>query len=221
MPATAAPERGRATAGKARQTIAWPTALLAAWLLGSAPWASGQSVEAPAERPAIGVARDRNAIKLQADAIDSIRTLLDTERTSEALQVAEKALRQFPGNVQMRFLYGVALSDSGETDQAIQVFSELTQSHPELAEPYNNLAVLYASSGNLEGARNALEEAIVAVPDYSLAAENLGDLYIRLAVQAYDKGVVNRNAGASIRRKLVQARTLLDQIEAEPPARTR
>ena len=181
--------------------------------------ATAQSTVEPVERLPQSTQRDRNAIKLQSDAIESIKTLLGSGRTSEALQVAEKALRQFPANVQMRFLYGVALTDSGETDQAIKTFTELTQSHPELAEPYNNLAVIHASAGNLIGARDALEQAVVAVPDYPLASENLGDLYIRLAVQVYQKGTENESAGAALRRKLVLARELLAQITPSAPAK--
>lgn len=166
----------------------------------------------PETSPASATTSSRASARLQSDAIESIKTLLAGKRTSEALQVAEKALRQFPANVQMRFLHGVALTDAGNTEEAIEAFTQLSQEHPELAEPYNNLAVLYASSGNLLGARDALEKAVIAVPDYPLAYENLGDVYVRLAVQSYEAGIDRDNASQAARRKLGLARTLLQQI---------
>ena len=39
--------------------------------------------------------------------------------------------------------------------------------------------------GNLEGARDALEAAIRSVPDYAVAYQNLGDLYLQLAAQRW------------------------------------
>ncbi len=158
-------------------------------------------------------------MQLQAKAIESVRTLLASKRTSEALRVAERTLREFPDNPQLRFLYGVALTDSEQKDQAIGVFYDLTRDHPELAEPYNNLAVLHASTGDLKAARDALEQAIVAVPGYTLAHENLGDLYIRLATQAYEQSTRDPAAPATARRKLVLARGLLEQLAPAPKPR--
>ena len=42
-----------------------------------------------------------------------------------------------------------------------------------------------AAQGNLEGARDALEAAIRSVPDYAVAYQNLGDLYLQLAAQRW------------------------------------
>jgi len=47
---------------------------------------------------------------------------------------------------------------------------------PELPEPYNNLAVLYAARGDHDGARDALLRAISTHPSYATAHENLGDI---------------------------------------------
>ena len=64
-------------------------------------------------------------------------------------------------------------------------FNGLIEEFPELPEPYNNLAVVRAAQGNLEGARDALEAAIRSVPDYAVAYQNLGDLYLQLAAQRW------------------------------------
>jgi tetratricopeptide (TPR) repeat protein len=48
------------------------------------------------------------------------------------------------------------------------VFSKLTEDYPELPEPYNNLAVLYAQQKQYDKARTALEMAIRIHPGYAL-----------------------------------------------------
>jgi len=176
-------------------------------------WA--QSTPAEATGNARLTATDRESARLQNDAIESIKSALDGRRATEAQQVAEKALKQFPSNVQMRFLYGVALADSGQTEPAIEHFQGLVLDHPELAEPYNNLAVLHASQGDLKAARDALESAIANGPAYTLAYENLGDVYLRLAVQAYQTGSSAPEAAAVVRRKLVLTRSLVEQISPD------
>ena len=81
------------------------------------------------------------------------------------------------------------LTEQNKTDDAIKVFTELTEDYPELPEPYNNLAVLYATQGEYDKARKALEMAIRTHPSYAIAHENLGDIYATLASQAYDKAL--------------------------------
>ena len=79
------------------------------------------------------------------------------------------------------------LSEQKKVAEAIKVFFELTHDYPELPEPYNNLAVLHAGQGEYEKARFALEMAVRANPRYAVAYENLGDVYARMAGQAYEK----------------------------------
>ena len=90
---------------------------------------------------------------------------------------------------QARFLKGLILTEQGKTKEAIEIFTELTQDYPELPEPYNNLAVIYASQGQYDKARTALELSIRTHPSYATAYENLGDVYAKLASQAYDKAL--------------------------------
>ena len=74
-------------------------------------------------------------------------------------------------------------------DIAIVSFERFTEEFPELAEPYNNLAVLYLLQDRPERARLALERAILNNSNYELAYENLGDLYIYLANITYENGL--------------------------------
>jgi tetratricopeptide (TPR) repeat protein len=111
-------------------------------------------------------------------------------------------LQKNPKDAQGRFLKGLILADQGKTNEAIPVFISLTEDFPELPEPYNNLAVLYAGQGKYDAAKNALEMAIRTHPSYATAHENLGDLYARMASLAYDKALQLDSKNASAQAKL-------------------
>ena len=108
---------------------------------------------------------------------------------SGALDRANRYLAKNPKDAQARFLKGLILADQGKTNDAITVFTGLTEDYPELPEPYNNLAVLYASQSKYDAAKNALEMAIRTHPSYATAHENLGDIYAKMASIAYDKAL--------------------------------
>ena len=109
----------------------------------------------------------------------------------------------------MRFLQGSAQSAAGDTQAAITTFTLLTQEYPELPEPYNNLAVLYAGQGQLEQARGALLQAVRNNPSYPVAYENLGDIYLRLAHEAFSQATKLQGAQPDVQRKLSGLRPLL------------
>ena len=132
---------------------------------------------------------------------------------SGALERANRYLAKNPKDAQARFLKGLILADQGKTNDAITLFTGLTEDYPELPEPYNNLAVLYASQSNYDAARNALESAIRTHPSYATAHENLGDIYAKMASIAYDKALAldNRNAAAQTKLALIQ-----EMIQGQP-----
>ena len=149
-----------------------------------------------------------------ADDLAAIQKLIRKGDTAQAIEQLDAHLRTAPDDPQARFLMGVALADSGRRDEAVAVFLKLTEDHPELPESYNNLAVLYAGQGLYERARQALEMAIQANPSYAIAYENLGDLHVKLASQAYDQAARLDARNKSAPRKLALARDLL-----APPAK--
>ena len=130
-----------------------------------------------------------------------------------ALDKANRYLAKNPKDAQARFLKGLILADQGKTNDAIAVFTGLTEDFPELPEPYNNLAVLYASQSKYDAAKNALEMAIRTHPSYATAHENLGDIYAKMASLAYDKALAldSRNAAAQTKLALIQ-----DMIQGQP-----
>ncbi|MBI2732914.1 MAG: tetratricopeptide repeat protein [Aquabacterium sp.] len=129
------------------------------------------------------------ALSVRADDIADVQKLLAAGKNTEALQKADQFLASKPRDPMMRFLRGISLSQAGRTPEAITTFTKLTEDFPELPEPFNNLAVLYAQQGQYDKARTALEMAIRTNPSYATAYENLGDVYAKLASQAYSKAL--------------------------------
>ena len=127
---------------------------------------------------------------------------------AEALDRLNAFLTEHPRDARARFLKGVILTELNKPADAIKVFTALTQDYPELPEPYNNLAVLYAAQGDYEKARQALEMSIRTHPSYAVAHENLGDIYATLASQAYDKALQLDSANTTARTKLALIREL-------------
>ena len=145
---------------------------------------------------------------VHADESADVSQLLRTGKLDVAMTKAEAFLAAKPNDPQMRFLKGVIQRSSGKQAEAIATFTKLTEDYPELPEPYNNLAVLFAGQGQFDKARAALEMAIRTNPSYSTAHENLGDVYARLASQAYNKALQLDGANAAVPPKLALIREL-------------
>jgi Flp pilus assembly protein TadD len=156
-------------------------------------------------------------VDAQLGELREARAALRAGNPASALAAVDKHLSLKPQDADGRFLRGVILTELARSDEAFDVFLVLTQDYPELPEPYNNVAVLYAARGEYERARANLEMAIRAKPDYAIAYENLGDIYARLSSQAYEKAAQldarNRNAAA----KLALARELVGFAPQKKP----
>ena len=155
-----------------------------------------------------------------AEDYSDIIQLLKTGKAAEALVKADQRLAATPRDPQLRFLRGVAQADSGKQGEAITTFTKLTEEYPELPEPYNNLAVLYANQNQLDKARTALEMAIRTNPSYATAHENLGDIYAKLASQAYNKALqLDATSANSVKPKLALIRDLFSADTASKSGR--
>jgi Flp pilus assembly protein TadD len=154
-----------------------------------------------------------------ADDQADVRQLLRSGQHAQALAKADQSLAAKPRDPQMRFLRGVVQTEMGRSADAIATFTSLTEDYPELPEPYNNLAVLYAAQSEFEKARAALEVAIRTNPGYAIAHENLGDVYARLAGQSYGRAQQRDAANTSAAPKLALIRQLFPAAAkgAAPP----
>jgi tetratricopeptide (TPR) repeat protein len=164
-----------------------------------------------------------------ADDYDDAVRLHKQGKTAAALKKVDAAIAANANDARSRFLKGLILTEQGNTKGAIDVFTSLTSDYPELPEPYNNLAVLYAGEGQYDKARESLEMAIRTHPSYAVAHENLGDVYAKMASEAYDKALSldrgNKTAQTklSLIGELFTAAAPLENVPAaaapsEPPA---
>lgn len=167
----------------------------------------------------------------RADDLQDGNKLYKQGQLDKALEKVDKFLSsrpkgaQGPKIAQGHFLKGLILAEQGKNAEAIEVFTWLTEEYPELPEPYNNLAVLYASQGLYDKARLSLETAINAHPGYATAHENLGDVYAKIASQAYAKALQLDKNNITVQTKLKLLTELLSTnskvnpapAKAEPP----
>jgi tetratricopeptide (TPR) repeat protein len=144
----------------------------------------------------------------QTDELQDVSQMLKQGQFDQALTRVNSYLATRPKDARGRFLKGLILAEQSKPNDAITVFTELTKDFPDLPGPYNNLAVLYASQGQYDKARVALEQAIRTHPSYATAHENLGDIYAKMASQAYDKALQLDKSNATAQTKLNLIRDL-------------
>jgi tetratricopeptide (TPR) repeat protein len=163
------------------------------------------------------------SVRLHAQPLQDASRLLKQGQHAQALDQVDRLLAEKPKDPQGRFLKGIILTEMNRTPEAIAVFQKLTEDYPELPEPYNNLAVIYAQQKQYEKAKQALEMAIRTHPSYATAHENLGDIYARMASQAYDKALQIDSSNTSAQTKLSMIRDLMGNrtaqaaVTAKPP----
>lgn len=155
-----------------------------------------------------------------ADDYDDAARLLKEGKLAAALKKTDAAIAANPNDARARFLKGLILTEQNDNAAAIKEFTTLTQDYPELPEPYNNLAVLYAAQGEYEKAREALEMAIRTHPSYAVAHENLGDVYAKMASQAYDKALSLDRSNQTAQTKLSLIRELFSGAAVLAPVHT-
>jgi len=152
----------------------------------------------------------------KADEHADVQRLMQDMQYAQALKAIDDYLAQHPDDAKMRFRKGVVLSFQDKPGDALKVFQKLAEDHPEMPAPHNNIAVLLAARGEYERARASLEAAIRTNPTYSTAYQNLGDVYARLASQAYSRALQLDKSDATLAPKLA----LLRELTAEPVAAT-
>jgi len=148
------------------------------------------------------------AAQPRADDATEVQHLMRDGKLPAALELAQKAATAQPRDAKLRFLQGVILLDLKRDADAMAVFQQMTEDFPELPDPYNNIALLQARAGKLDAARASLEIALRNDPGHLLARANLGQIYLRLAVQAWETAASAMPGDAALQRRLKAAREL-------------
>jgi tetratricopeptide (TPR) repeat protein len=100
-----------------------------------------------------------------------------------------------------RFESGLRLVEANKVDAAVELFSAMTRDYPRLPQPFVQLAALQARRGNLQAALTAMHSAIELQTQPAALQEQLGDLYLELASNAYRSAVEGGLATPAARTK--------------------
>ena len=141
-----------------------------------------------------------------------IEKLVKAKKYPEAIDSINKQLKKTPGNVQLRYVKARMQIEMRQWVEAKKTLLEITQQFPELPEPYNNLAALAANQGSWIEARDYLELALKLRPSYTVASANLGEVYIRLAAQAYENAA--KDAVLNQRQYTNRAKALMEILKS-------
>ena len=118
----------------------------------------------------------------RADTSNSTNQALTQSDSSPALSIPS-------AEAIAKFNHGLTLIAQGRSDEAIKVYEDLIQAFPQFPQPYNNLAGLFASLGNLERAESLLRQGLELDDRYRLLRKNLGSLLIHRASKIYREAI--------------------------------
>jgi tetratricopeptide (TPR) repeat protein len=141
-------------------------------------------------------------------AVEEAQALINKGQLEQALKRLDAQVKSAPQDADARFLRGIVLTKLNRNEEAIKAFADIARDYPQLPEPYNNLAVIYAQQGDYQKARDALEAALATHPSYATAHENLGDIYAALAGAAYNRALMLDAGNQTLRSKLA----LIEQL---------
>ncbi len=143
-----------------------------------------------------------------ANPLDVAQTHWFAGRQTQAIEVLQTAVAADANQSRWRFTLAWMRQERGERAAAEALLKRLIEDFPDYAEAHNNLAVIQAAQGDLDGAYNSLTRAVLLQPDQSQAQENLGDVLLRMAQRAYSKAN-GLQTQARLQAKLTQLDALL------------
>ena len=114
------------------------------------------------------------------------------------------------------FNNALTLMTQGRPDEAIAVYEGLIKAFPQFPQPYNNLASVFASLGNLERAESLLRQGLELDDRYRLLRKNLGSLLIHRASRIYRQaidGAKDKNVPAKKEAIALQAFDMMSPLQ--------
>ncbi len=103
------------------------------------------------------------------------RLYAKTDRLNEAVTTYEAAIKARPKDPNLHYFLGTLYSFGGAQDKAIARYEDAIRYGPDLPYPKNDLAYIYAESGeNLDRALDLAQDAKAALPDTATVADTLG-----------------------------------------------
>ena len=119
-----------------------------------------------------------------------------------ALRQLETRLATNPQDSRAAYLKGLVLMQLGRGEEAERWYKMMQANFPNLPQPGNALAVIYAGRGDLPAAELALREVLAKHPEHNSARVNLARLYVQMAQAEYEKALKATPDNAMIARKI-------------------
>jgi type IV pilus biogenesis/stability protein PilW len=133
--------------------------------------ASQLAPPSPANNRAQRDGRREEAFKAQ---INRGTTLLGAGKPNEALEAFSEAFKLNPGDEDVHYDMGLALTRLGRSEEAIQQYRLALEIFPKYVEAHNNLGNLLMRGGHNDEAIQHFEQALQILPDFASAHNNLG-----------------------------------------------
>lgn len=144
-------------------------------------------------------------VEAKSEQMDIAR-LIEAGQYQPALSQLNDLLTKDRQNPHYLFNRARALAGVGRQDEAIAQYQALIKAHPNLPEPYNNLALIYIRQGKAEKAQILLNKAMLTHPGYARVYKNLATMNAALARDAYARALqmpaVDRAKGLEMADKL-------------------
>jgi len=142
------------------------------------------------------------------DMYDKAKQAIQVGHIDQAEELLNKQVKVAPDDYRAWFLLGVVEAQGKHFHPAIEAFRRVIELRDDLAEPHNNLAVIYNELGDVKAAVKELEMSLKKQPGYAVAEENIADLYVKLALMYYKKALVKNNSSHLQQRyaRLLQVR---------------
>lgn len=121
--------------------------------------------------------------------VERVFSLIDENQLRDANRLSSELLKKAPEHPELLFAKALIADKRGDSKRAVSLYQSLTRSHPEILEPFNNLAIHQANTGNFKIAISTLERAMQANPAVATAYRNLTAIYEQQASAAYRKAL--------------------------------
>ena len=114
----------------------------------------------------------------KAHELDPVNELLNQGKVDEAWREVNKILEKDPDNVVAKNVKGNVLGRGyGQLDEAIKIFKEIVDEHPDFSSAWENMGIAYAIKKDFTNAERCLLKALELSPDNDNIKLNLYYMY--------------------------------------------
>ncbi len=143
----------------------------------------------------------------RGNAIGFAQALRSENRSSQAVEVLQKAMLQFPRDPAIASAYGKALAENGDFDEALKVVRAANNPRTPDWRLTSAEGAIHDQTGNPAEARRLYQEALKLAPDEPTILNNLGLSYVftnelAKAETTLRRAVANPKADSRVRQNL-------------------